>query len=101
MGRGQDQPAAGEMGAHELGQHGLPHGVERGGRLIEQPDRPLDRNQAGERKAAALPGGEIARGQPGQPVETDGGKAPRRPSPRPAEKIRPESEVLIAPRARA
>src|SRR6185503_7946384 len=74
MRRGQDQPAAGEMNAHELRQQGLAQGVERRGRLIEQPDRPLDRNQAGNRQAPALAGGEIARGQPGQSVETDGRK---------------------------
>src|SRR6478752_3091202 len=94
MRRGQDQPAAGEMNAHELRQHGLAEGVERRGRLIEQPDRPLDRNQAGKRQAAALPGGEIARGQPGQSVETDVRQGRLSLGRLPAEKMYPECEVL-------
>src|SRR3954470_10820996 len=94
MRRGQDQPAAGEMNAHELRQHGLAQGIERRGRLIEQPDRPLDRKQAGKRQAAALPGGEIARGQPGQPIEIDGRQGCLSLGRLPAEKMSPECEVL-------
>ena len=83
MGGGQDQPAAGEMRAHELGQHRLRRGVERGGRLVEQPDRPLDRDQAGEREAAALPGGEVAARAAGRVRRGRRPRAPRRPLPSP------------------
>ena len=45
MGGGDDQAAAPKMGPHESCQAFLRRGVERGGWLVEQPDRPLDGDQ--------------------------------------------------------
>src|SRR5260370_9768214 len=73
MGGGDDQSAAGEMGAHEIGQHRLRRRVKGRGRFIEQPDRPLDRDQPRKREAAPLSGGAVDRRQLGEPVEADGG----------------------------
>src|SRR6516225_6876500 len=94
-GGSDNESAAGEMGAHEIGQHRLGRRIERRGRFIEQPDRPLDRDQPREREAAALPGGEIDRRQLSEPVEADGGKGGVALSRAAAEKMRPEVEVLL------
>ncbi len=53
VGRREDEPAAGEVRAHQVGQHRLRSGIERGGRLIEQPDRPRHRDQRARATAAA------------------------------------------------
>ncbi len=71
VGRRQDEAAAGAMGAHQVGQDRLRGGVERGGRLVEQPDRSGDRDHAREREPPALAGREIAGRQMRQPVEAD------------------------------
>src|SRR5262252_3275402 len=94
VGGGEDKPAAGEMGAHELGEHRLRRRVEGRGRFIKQPDRPLDRDQPRKREAPPLSGGEIARGQLGKPVEADGGEGDVPLSRAAAEETGPEIEVL-------
>ena len=66
MGGRHDQAAAGEMLAHQRRQHRLRGGVERRGRLVEQPDRPLHRDQARDRQPPPLPGREIGRRQVGE-----------------------------------
>ena len=71
MGRRQDQAAAGEVRPHQLAEPFLGRGVERAGRLVEQPDRALDSEQARDREPAALPGGKIGGGQVGERVEPD------------------------------
>ena len=80
----------------------LARGIERRGRLVEQPDRPLHREQPRERQPPPLPGREIGRRQIGQSVEADHaqrhvwerrrrrGSAPRtRGSPRPSGRASP------------
>jgi len=94
MGGSDDQSAAGEMGAHEIGQHRLRRRVEGRGRFIEQPDRPLDRDQPRKREAAPLSGGEIDRRQLGESVEADGGEGDVALSRAAAEKTCPEIEVF-------
>src|SRR5262249_43943257 len=94
VGGGDNESAPGEMGAHEIGQHRLRRRVERRGRFIEQPDGPLDRDQARKREPAPLSGGEIDRGQMGEPIEADGGKGGIALSRAAAEKVRPEVEIL-------
>ena len=69
---GEDHAAAGEMAAHQPGEHRLRRRVERGGRLVEQPERPLDRDQPRDRQPPPLPGGEIGGGQVGDAAEPDG-----------------------------
>ena len=94
MGCGQDDAAAGEMRPHELGQALLRDGIERAQRLIEQPDRARDGEEAGDREAAALPGREIGGGEVGERFEPDlrqrladiGGSG--------AEKVGPELQIL-------
>ena len=54
MRRGNDHAAAGEMRAHQVGEARLGGDVERRSRLVEQPDRALRREQAGDGQAAAL-----------------------------------------------
>src|SRR5215469_2734871 len=94
VGGGDDEPAAGEMGAHELGEHCLRRRVEGRGRFIKQPDRPLDHDQPRKREAPPLSGGEIDRGQLGKPVEAHGGEGDVPLSRAAAEETRPEIEVF-------
>src|SRR5207253_10630773 len=49
MGGRQDESTPFEVFTHERREHGLRAGVESGGRLVKQPDRPLDGNQARDR----------------------------------------------------
>ena len=55
----QDHPASGQVSPHQPGKHLLAVRIERRGRLVEQPDRAWSGDQAGERKATALPGREV------------------------------------------
>ncbi len=75
---GDDNAAAREMRAHQLEQHRLCRGIERRGRLVEQPERPLHRDQARDREPSSLTGGEIGRRQLGQRFEPDRGERVRR-----------------------
>jgi hypothetical protein len=43
-----NEPATDEMGLHKLCQPAPPRGVERAGRLVKEPDRPFDGEQAGD-----------------------------------------------------
>ena len=45
----KNQAALVEMAAHEFGHALLGGGIERAGRLVEQPDRPFDRNEPRDR----------------------------------------------------
>ena len=78
MGRGDDHAAAGEMVAHQAGEQRLPGGVERRGRLVQQPDRPPHRQQAGDRQPPPLAGRQIRRRQMRGMAEPDRGEALRR-----------------------
>jgi aconitate hydratase len=71
VGGGDDDAAAGEVGAHQFGEALLARGVERGGRLVEQPDRSRGGEQAGDGKAAALAGREVGGRETGEGVEAD------------------------------
>ena len=51
------------MRVHDPRKGGLSGGVERGRRLVEQPQRPMGDEKAGERDAPFLAGGEQARGK--------------------------------------
>ena len=57
--------------SHQLGEARLRGRVERRGRLVEQPDRPLDRDQPRDRQPPPLPGRQIGRRQVGQRREID------------------------------
>ena len=61
VGGGDDDAAAVEMRLHDRGEGGLRGGVERGRRLVEEPERPVGDEEAGERDAPLLPGRERAR----------------------------------------
>ena len=71
----------------------LRRGVERAGRLVEQPDRAFDGEKAGDRQAPPLAGGKVGGGQVDQRLEPDRGKRLRNLGDG-AEKSRPEAEVL-------
>ena len=68
---GDDHAAAGEMAAHQLGQPILRRHVERRGRLVQQPDRPLHRDQPRDRQPPPLPGRQIGRRQVGERRQID------------------------------
>ncbi len=59
------------MNSHDRGEGGLGGGVERGRRLIEEPERPLSDKEPGERDAPLLPGRERARGKVDHMGEAD------------------------------
>ena len=59
------------MRAHDLGEPDLGVGVERGGRLVEQPQRALDGDQARQREPPPLPRREIGGRQAGERGEFD------------------------------
>ena len=63
MGGGDDHAAAREMVAHQAGEQFLPGGIERRGRLVQQPDRPPHHEQAGDRKPPPLAGRQKRRRQ--------------------------------------
>src|SRR5580704_9802963 len=46
-----DEAALGQMGLHQASEAVLGRGVERAGRLVEQPDRAFDGDEAGDRQA--------------------------------------------------
>ncbi len=69
MGCGKDQAAAGDVLPHEFAQALLCCGIERAGRLVKQPDRTLDGEDAGDREPAPLPGGKIGGRQVGKGIE--------------------------------
>ncbi len=71
MGRGQRQPATVEMGVDQLRHQSFAFGVERRGRLVEQPDRALDGDQPRQRQPPRLPGGKMTGLQRGDRGETD------------------------------
>ncbi len=92
MGRDNDQPSSGEMGAHELGQHNLGRCIERGIRLIEQPNSGV-RRRPGVRARAGAFARPKDRGLGGPPARrARPRRAPRWPCRR--RKIHPEGEVL-------
>ena len=92
--RGHDHAAGGEMAAHQLGQPRLRRRVERRGRLVEQPDRPLDRDQPRDRQPPPLPGRQIGRRQVGERGELDRRQRGRRRRRRPPEILGPELQVF-------
>ena len=63
MSRGDKDSAALQMRPHDGGKRGLSGGVERGRRLVEQPERALGDKQASERHAPPLSGREQPRGE--------------------------------------
>ena len=71
MGGGHNEPAARQVLSHEAGKVGLGRNVERGGRLIEQPDRSLDGDQPGDREAAPLAGRQIGGRELCNAIEAD------------------------------
>jgi len=89
-----NESAAADMAPDEIGQHCLRRHIEHRSRLIEQPDRPLDRDQTGNRETAPLSSRKIDRRQVSEAIEANGGKgvtALRRVS---TEKSCPEAEIL-------
>ena len=80
MRRRDDHPAAGQVPAHQSGQHLLAGRIERRGRLVEQPERARDREQPGEREAAALAGRQVGGGQMAERIKADRGERRRRAS---------------------
>ena len=67
----ENKAAAGPMTAHEAGEHGLTGGIQRGSRFVQQPERALDCDQAGNREAAPLAGREVGRWQTPDAAEPD------------------------------
>ena len=59
------------MRRHDLCNDGLRGEIERGQRLVEQPDRAKERNEPGERGAPLLSGREIGGGQIGDGAEAE------------------------------
>ncbi len=59
MGRSDDHAAIVEMRPHHRREHALRSGIERGGRLVEQPERTIDRKEPRQRGAALLSRGQI------------------------------------------
>src|SRR4029078_6117340 len=57
---GEDEAATGEVVAHQGGQQGARGAVERGGGFVQQPERPVDRDQPGERQPPPLPRREVS-----------------------------------------
>src|ERR1700687_165949 len=94
MGCGDDEPAAREVVTHQTRKQALSAAMERGGRLVEQPDRPPHREQPGERKPPALAGRQIRRRQMRGMIEPHRSKGLRCVERLPAEKIPPEREIL-------
>src|SRR3569833_4304652 len=95
VGGGDDQSAAGEVLAHQRYKHRLTRSIERGGRLIQQPERPRRCEQPCQRQAAALTGRESGRRQLAGVAESDGGEAIAARAPRhAAEEVGPERKVL-------
>jgi hypothetical protein len=91
---GQDDATAGEVRLHDFAEPHLRRGVERRGRLVKEPDRALDREQAGDRKTSPLASRKIGGRQVGQRIEPDRGKLLLRVGSRRPEKGRPESQVF-------
>src|SRR6185312_16943990 len=98
--RHQREPARREMILQRLVEQ-LDRGrVERDLRLVEQPDRPRRRKQAGQRELALLARREQAGGKLGKRAEPEGGEgAVEAPAVRP-KKFGPEGEVLSHAEAR-
>ena len=88
--RGDDQAAAGKMRAHELGEASLRRCVERRGRLVQQPQRPRDGDQPGNRQPPPLPGRQIGCRQIGERVEVER-RQRIQDRPAAAEKVDPEA----------
>ena len=63
MSGGDEDPAVLEVRPHDRRQRGLSGNVERGRRLVEQPERALGDKQASERHAPPLSGREQSRGE--------------------------------------
>ena len=61
VGGGDEDPAASEVRLHDGGKRALSGGVERGRRLVEQPERALGDKQASKRHAPPLSGREQPR----------------------------------------
>ena len=94
MRRGKDQSAAGQMDAHDFAQAFLSCGVKRAGRLVEQPDRTFDGKEPRDRKAAALPGGEIRGRQVGERIKPNRRQRSTDIGGIRAEKARPKSQIF-------
>src|SRR6266851_473608 len=75
MGCGDDQAAARKMIAHQGREHALPGGIERVGRLVQEPDRPPRHNQPGDREPPPLSGRQVRRRKIRGMIEPDRGKA--------------------------
>ena len=74
VGGRQDEAAPGQMRPHQAGEAVLGGGVERAGGLVQQPDRALDGDEAGDRQPPALACRQVGGGQIGQFVEADRGE---------------------------
>ena len=98
MGRGEDEAAGGEMRAHDESESALGGGVERSGRLVEQPDRPRRNQQARQCDAALLPGRQCVDREIGDMGETElvERRHPGGARKIAAERVSPESEVLAS-----
>ena len=99
--RGKDQAAAGKVLPHQVRRASPARRVERRGRLVQQPERPLDGEQPRDRQPPPLPGREIGRRQVGHAVEPDRRQRRRRTVPSGAEIGGPEPQILGRPSARA
>ena len=81
-----------EMGADQIGGEGAPGGVERRGRLVEQPERTAEHPAAPQRQPPPLSGRQIADRQ--LALRGEGRPAQRRVRPWAAPNQRREDEVL-------
>jgi hypothetical protein len=80
---------------HQAQERGLRGGIQRRGRLVEEPERPMRHEEAGERDAAALAGREIGDGQRRGVRQADGVERVPRRQRRVAEEVAGEGEVLL------
>src|SRR5580704_1545934 len=94
MRRRDDEAALGKMRAHQLGEAGARGGVERRGRLGEEPERPARDEEARERDAPPLPGREIGARHVEHMREIEAQERLARRKPLAAEEALPEGEVL-------
>ena len=90
---GDNNSATCEMVAHDFREAGLRWRIERGRRLVEQPDRARHRDNAGDGQSAALPRGKKSRRQIRELREIQKLKCLTAVAARP-KKPRPELEVL-------
>ena len=74
VGGDEREPAAGEVAVEQVDEERLPGIVERGERLVEDPELGGVEREAGQPDAAALPGGQAPRRQAAALLEADGGE---------------------------